>query len=120
VADRCRCGSGENISRRGVLKYFAAAPLAASLGAVATSVGMPEAFAEPAFSTSVSGLGPAPSVIGRAQWGADESWRHGTPLFDNGIRAGIVHHTATTNEYAVADSADIVRGIYRYHTQSLG
>lgn len=66
------------------------------------------------------GLGPAPNVIGRAQWGADESMRRGTPLFDNGIRAGIVHHTATTNDYAASDSAGIVRGIYRYHTSTLG
>ena len=42
------------------------------------------------------------------------------PLFDTGIRAGIVHHTATTNDYAQADSAGIVRSIYRYHTQTLG
>jgi uncharacterized protein with LGFP repeats len=77
------------------------------------------AAAEP-FSTSASGLGPAPSIISRAQWGADEAMRRGTPLFDNGIRAGIVHHTATPNEYAAGDSASIVRGIYRYHTTDLG
>jgi len=46
--------------------------------------------------------------------------RRGTPLFDNGIRAGIVHHTATPNEYAASDSAGIVRGIYSYHTTDLG
>lgn len=121
VPDRCACGSGENVSRRSVLKYLAAAPLALGLGAVATSLGEPESLAEPAFSAaSVSGLGPAPRVITRAQWGADESMRRGAPLFDNGLRAGIVHHTATTNDYTATDSAGIVRGIYRYHTGSLG
>jgi uncharacterized protein with LGFP repeats len=46
--------------------------------------------------------------------------RRGTPLFDNGIRAGIVHHTATENDYGPNDSAGIVRGIYGYHTRTLG
>jgi uncharacterized protein with LGFP repeats len=64
--------------------------------------------------------GLPPVIISRGQWGADESMRCGTPLYDNGIRAGIVHHTATSNDYLPADSAGIVRGIYRYHTRTLG
>ena len=42
------------------------------------------------------------------------------PQYDNGIRAGIVHHTAGSNEYAPEDSAGIIRSIYEYHTRTLG
>jgi len=119
VSDRCACGSALNPSRRSVLKYLATASLGAVLSNVAASIDPAPTAAEP-FTTSASGLGPAPSIITRAQWGADEAMRRGTPLFDNGIRAGIVHHTATPNEYAAGDSAGIVRGIYSYHTTDLG
>ena len=36
------------------------------------------------------------------------------------VRAGIVHHTAGSNDYAPEDSAAIVRSIYAYHTRTLG
>ena len=46
--------------------------------------------------------------------------RCGEPAYDNGIRAGVVHHTAGSNDYAPEDSAGIVRSIYAYHTRTLG
>ncbi len=64
--------------------------------------------------------GVPPAVIGRAQWGADESQVCGKPLYDGGIRAGIVHHTAGSNDYTPEDSAGIVRSIFEYHTRTLG
>ncbi len=64
--------------------------------------------------------GVPPNIISRAQWGADESMRCGVPQYDNGIRAGVVHHTAGSNDYAPEDSAGIVRSIYEYHTRTLG
>ncbi|MCV7223301.1 N-acetylmuramoyl-L-alanine amidase [Mycolicibacterium elephantis] len=70
--------------------------------------------------SAVNSPGVPPVVINRAQWGADESMRCGEPRYDNGIRAGIVHHTAGSNEYAPEDSAGIVRSIYEYHTRTLG
>jgi uncharacterized protein with LGFP repeats len=69
---------------------------------------------------AVTAPGQAPNIIGRAQWGADESMRCGTTVYDNGVRAGVVHHTAGSNEYQPQDSAGIVRSIYEYHTQMLG
>ena len=70
--------------------------------------------------TAVTPAGAPPNIIGRAQWGADEGMRCGNIQYDNGIRAGIVHHTAGSNDYAPEDSAGIVRSIYAYHTRTLG
>ena len=64
--------------------------------------------------------GVPPAVIGRTQWGADVSQVCGKPVYDNAIRAGIVHHTAGSNDYAPEDSAGIVRSIFEYHTRTLG
>ena len=61
----------------------------------------------------------APKIISRAQWGADESIR-GAPMYDSGIKAAIVHHSADVNDYARQDSAAIVRAIYEHHTRNLG
>ncbi|MGV9801999.1 N-acetylmuramoyl-L-alanine amidase [Mycobacterium sp. NPDC003449] len=69
---------------------------------------------------AVSAPGVPPNIINRAQWGADESMRCGNTVYDKGIRAGIVHHTAGSNDYAPEDSAGIVRSIYEYHTRTLG
>ncbi|MDZ4266816.1 MAG: hypothetical protein U1D00_14165, partial [Mycobacterium sp.] len=60
------------------------------------------------------------TVISRAQWGAEESMRRATPVYDNGIRAGVIHHSATGNNYAPNESAAIVRSIYAYHTRTRG
>ena len=70
--------------------------------------------------SAVTAPGQPPNIIGRAQWGADERMRCGKTVYDNGIRAGIVHHTAGSNEYSPQDSAGIVRSIYEYHTRTLG
>ena len=70
--------------------------------------------------SAVTVPGQPPKVISRAQWGAEESMRCGNPVYDNGIRAGIVHHTAGSNDYAPEDSAGIVRSIFEYHTRTLG
>ena len=70
--------------------------------------------------TAVQTPDQPPNIISRAQWGANERMRCGNPIHDNGIRAGVVHHTATGNDYSPQDSAGIVRGIYAYHTRMLG
>jgi uncharacterized protein with LGFP repeats len=64
--------------------------------------------------------GQPPSIISRAEWGADESLRCGSPLYDNGIRAAVVHHTAGSNDYSPQESAGIVKAIYTYHSKTLG
>ena len=61
-----------------------------------------------------------PEIVSRAQWGADESLRDGSPGYSRRIRAGFVHHTVNVNTYSQAEAPALIRGIYRYHTQSLG
>jgi hypothetical protein len=58
-----------------------------------------------------------PSIITRAQWGADESLRSGTPEYAP-ITKLVVHHTDTPNDDP--DPPSTVRAIYQFHTQSRG
>lgn len=62
--------------------------------------------------------GSAPQIVRRAQWGADESLRSGSPSYGHLVKAVIVHHTATTNSYTSSNVAQQLRSIYAYHTQS--
>ena len=66
------------------------------------------------------GPGQPPNVISRADWGAGSGMRCGGPYYGDGVRAAVVHHTATGNNYAPDDSAAILRSIYAYHTMTLG
>ena len=91
------------------------------LGTAASGLAQPpSAGADPALVAAVETPGQAPNIISRAQWGADESIRGRAPMYDDGIKAGVVHHTAGVNDYAQQDSAAIVRSIYDYHTRTLG
>ena len=64
--------------------------------------------------------GQPPNIISRAEWGAGAGSRCGGPAYGDGVRAAVVHHTATGNDYAPEDSAAILRSIYAYHTMTLG
>ena len=70
--------------------------------------------------TAALGPGQPPNIISRADWGAGSGLRCGGPSYGSGVRAAVVHHTATGNDYAPEDSAAIVRSIYAYHTMTLG
>lgn len=61
----------------------------------------------------------APTIVSRAQWGADETWRVGSPSYAT-VKMAFVHHTDGSNDYTPAQSAAIVRGIYYYHTRVRG
>jgi uncharacterized protein with LGFP repeats len=121
VPDWCGCPASPSVSRRDVFKYVAAAPIMLALGTAASGLAQsPRAKADPVLVAAVEAPGQAPSIINRAQWGADESIRSRAPMYDNGIKAGVVHHSAGVNDYAQEDSAAIVRAIYTYHTRTLG
>lgn len=62
---------------------------------------------------------PRPSIRSRASWGADGRMRTGSAEYGK-VKVGFVHHTVNTNDYSRSDVPAIIRGIYAYHTQSLG
>jgi uncharacterized protein with LGFP repeats len=108
------------VSRRAVLKIATAAPIALGLNAASQGFGAGRALADGARSAAAPVLGQPVSIINRAGWGADERLRRGGPVYDDAVLAGVVHHSATGNDYAPKDSAAIVRSIYVYHTRDLG
>jgi hypothetical protein len=59
-----------------------------------------------------------PRIISRAGWGANESWRRGSPSRASSVHTGVVHHTATSNSYS--DARAVMRSMYNYHTNTLG
>jgi hypothetical protein len=60
-----------------------------------------------------------PTIRSRAQWGADESMRSGSPSYGQ-VSGGVIHHTVNANDYSQADVPAILRSIYAYHTVSRG
>ena len=65
-----------------------------------------------------SAAGAATTVVGRAEWGADESLMTWAPTYYGPAQKLTVHHTATAN--GDADPAATVRAIYRYHAVDRG
>ena len=63
---------------------------------------------------------PKPDIVRRRAWGANEKWRNGGPWFNRTIQQVHLHHTVNSNDYAPEDVPALLRGIYRYHTKSLG
>ena len=63
---------------------------------------------------------PRPALLSRKQWGANESWRDGSPRYCPTIEQVHVHHTVNSNDYSEAEVPALLRGIYRYHTHNLG
>jgi hypothetical protein len=61
-----------------------------------------------------------PAILTRAQWGANESWRSGSPTIDTTIVQTHIHHSASSNGYAASAVPALIRSFYKYHTQSLG
>lgn len=71
-------------------------------------------------STSGGLIGPnAPTIISRAQWGADESLVGGTSGARE-LKAIVVHHTEGAAPSSPERSAELVRGILTYHAKTLG
>ena len=71
----------------------------------------------PAASASAAAI--TPTIITRQQWGADESLR-GSTTYNSTVKAIVIHHTASSNDYTAATAAAQIRGIYAYDTRGLG
>ena len=61
----------------------------------------------------------APELVSRAGWGADESLRTCTSSSSPALKGGILHTTATSNDYTAEQSPAVLRSMYAYHTRSL-
>ncbi|MEV0484082.1 N-acetylmuramoyl-L-alanine amidase [Streptomyces sp. NPDC050508] len=62
-----------------------------------------------------------PPVTARSGWGADESLSPEEPTYIAGkIKAVVVHHTASTNDYTCAQAPSIINAIYTYDVTTLG
>ncbi|WP_433210615.1 FG-GAP-like repeat-containing protein [Dactylosporangium sp. CS-047395] len=61
-----------------------------------------------------------PAINRRASWGANEQLMDWKPQYAPLVKAVVVHHTATGNDYAEADVPKILRSIYQYQTVSRG
>ena len=62
-----------------------------------------------------------PTIISRAQWGADESLRTCAPDYVDKLKGAIVHHTVNSNTYSADDVPPAsLRGIYAYHVNGNG
>ncbi len=71
--------------------------------------------------TSPPSTAPQPPVTARSGWGADESLSPEEPTYIAGkIKAVVVHHTATTNDYTCAQAPSIINAIYTYDVKTLG
>jgi hypothetical protein len=70
--------------------------------------------------TGIAEAASKPRIYTRAEWGANESWRGGGPWYATQADYAVIHHTAGTNSYSQDDVPAIIRGVYRFHTQSRG
>lgn len=59
------------------------------------------------------------TIASRADWGADEKKMGWDPEYAPKLKAGVLHHTFTTNDYAPGDVPAIIRSIYHYHAVTL-
>ncbi|WP_374293998.1 N-acetylmuramoyl-L-alanine amidase [Streptomyces olivochromogenes] len=92
----------------------------ASASESAPASSSPSASASATVPTAPPSTVPEPPITSRAGWGADESISPDAPEYNADVKAVFVHHTDGANDYACADSASIVRGIYAYHVQVNG
>ncbi|MYV42957.1 N-acetylmuramoyl-L-alanine amidase [Streptomyces sp. SID1328] len=64
---------------------------------------------------------PRPPITPRSGWKADESISPEAPTYIDGkIKAVVVHHTASTNDYTCAEAPSIINAVYTYDVTGLG
>lgn len=63
---------------------------------------------------------PMPNMNARKKWKPDPRKLNGKPVHMKGLKQVHIHHTASTNNYTRADVPRMIRGMYNYHTDTLG
>ena len=97
--------AGGGLTRRAVLGAGLAAAAATLLPACAPTP------------TTLLPAGLTPPIRSRATWGADLPPLRPMRIERVGdVRFLLVHHTASSNDYAPGDVGGLLRGFYRYHT----
>jgi hypothetical protein len=82
---------------------------------VDTATSTPDTLAASSAELMTTTAATRPTILTRAEWGADESIREpGEPDYGQ-VLGGFVHHTAGTNSYYESDVPSIIRSIYVYH-----
>jgi flagellar hook assembly protein FlgD len=67
---------------------------------------------------TASAMTTKPQIVSRSEWGANESWRSGSPDYAP-VKMAFVHHTDSGNDYTPEEAPAIMRGVYAYHAKSL-
>lgn len=93
---------------------------AATTSTSPTPTSLADPLSTPPAYTPPSHYAPHPDVHSRAEWGADETLRKNPPEYNQTIRQVHVHHTVSSNTYTRDAVPKLIRGMYWYHTQSLG
>ncbi len=70
------------------------------------------------FTPPAGAMTTKPKIVTREQWGANESWRSGSPSYTP-VKMAFIHHTDSGNAYKAAEAPGIVRGVYAYHTKAM-
>ena len=121
---RRRCAPGlearEPVSGPGRRRRSSTGSTAASRGCARTSSGATPKRSRRLLPGRVAARAAQPTIVRRAEWGADESIVRARPYYATAVRFAVVHHTAGTNSYSASESAAIVRGIERYHVLANG
>ena len=104
--------SGTTTKAQGLLTAAREAVNSAFISA-ATLIGGAEADAVPV----------RPAVVSRAEWGATLAkggCKPRTAPVQGTVKAAVIHHTATANDYTAQEAPSIVLGICRYHRNANG